>query len=556
MAQRIFRNIFFATLIAVLLAGGLSLGVLYGFFDSRINQELQNKALYISRGIEHASDHLEYLEGFKESNTRLTFLDEDGTVLFDSEVNVSAMENHLERPEIRSALKKGSGESKRYSSTLGEKTTYYALRLEDGKILRLSNTQRSVFGVLMGMLSSFALVTLCTAVLSGILAYRMSKRILQPINALDLENPLANDVYDELAPLLLRMAQQKKRIGEHLEKLKNKQREFTAITNNMSEGLVLLDSNANILSINESASTFFQISAEECLGKHVLVLNRSIIVRDAVEKANNGISAEALLLLNGRCYQLIVSPVKAEKKISGIVMLILDVTEKENAEKMRREFTANVSHELKTPLTSISGYAEIMRNGVVRAEDMVDFAGRISEETNRLITLVEDILQLSRLDEKEVMYEKEELDLFLLAETVCGRLKPYAENRGVSLSIQGEAAIIKGVRQILEEMVYNLCDNAIKYNCEGGKVTVEVAQNNEEVVLSVSDTGIGIPPEHQSKVFERFYRVDKSHSKETGGTGLGLSIVKHGALYHDVQIRLNSKEGEGTEIKLYFPKVS
>ncbi len=556
MTGKIFRTILSASLIVVVFASALILWMLYDHFTGRIAGELRTEARYVSQALNGADDKLAYLNGLQSSGTRVTWVAADGAVLFDSTADENTMENHLDRPEIRQALEGSAGESERYSATLSENTLYYAVRLQDGTVLRLSNAQQSVWVLLLALLQPFLLILLGTLILSFVLAGRMARRIVRPINALNLDDPASNQIYDELSPLLSRIAQQNRRIDRQMEELTRRQKEFQAITGHMREGLVVLGMKNEILTLNASAARLFGVSEEACAGKNVLTLNRSQQLQTVMERAHANGSADEILPLDGRYYQLFVNTVREEDQTTGSVLLTLDITVQQQAEQSRREFSANVSHELKTPLTSISGYAEIMREGLARPEDMAGFAGRIYEEANRLIALVDDIIRLSRLDERDVSLEKEDVPLLEAAQQICERLLPRAAERNVSLFVHGDNAVVHGVRQILEEMLYNLCDNAIKYNKEGGKVEVAVTEDARRVALTVADTGIGIPAAEQSKVFERFYRVDKSHSKAIGGTGLGLSIVKHGAAYHDAEVRLESRLGEGTTVRLLFPKKS
>ena len=551
MIKRIFRSIFFAALVAVMVAVVFIMAALYSVFEDRLTEDLKAEAGYIAQTLSKGQGDVDLFSGITSSK-RLTLISPDGTVLHDNRVAAATMENHANRSEIIDARNKGEGFSQRYSATLAEKTIYYAVRLNSGNVLRVSSTQSSVLGLLSRLIPDFLIILSGVALISFVMANQMSKRIVKPINTLNLDMPLENDAYDELGPLLLRMERQQKELRNRMNKLTEKQQEFSAVTENMLEGLVLLDGKANILSINKSAAKIFNAEKEMCTGNHILCLNRSLVLQSVVEGAQKNKSAEALLKWSGRFYQLLANTVVSGNGMAGIVILILDVTDKESSERNRREFTANVSHELKTPLTSISGYAEIMKNGVARPEDMRDFAGRIYDEANRLISLVEDILHLSQLDENAKLPDKEQVDLFALAQDICSRLQPLAQNKDISMTAHGERAVISGIPKILDEMICNLCDNAIKYNVPGGSVSVSVSAENGKTVLTVSDTGIGIPKEYQSHVFERFYRVDKSHSKESGGTGLGLSIVKHAALVHGAEVRLESEVGKGTRVDVVF----
>ena len=454
---------------------------------------------------------------------------------------------------MQAALISGSGESHRYSDTLSQETLYFAIRTDDGNILRLSSSQSSVLGLLLKMLPVLLIILLGVGLLSLMLARVMAKRIVSPINTLNLDQPLENDVYEELSPLLTRMQRQREELEKRLQELTENRREFAAVTEHMREGMVFLTGAGDILSINESAAVIFGVDPGAFIGKPILSINRSVALESVVERACRGESAQAELKMGDHTYQLIGNPVDPGTGARGAVVLALDITDRESAEKSRREFTANVSHELKTPLTSITGYAEIMKNGTARPEDMRDFAARIHDEATRLIALIEDVMRLSRLDEKARIPEKAKVDLLTLSESVIKRLQPQAEARDVTLSASGERLLILGYEKILEEMVYNLLDNAIKYNRKGGSVEAIVREDSGRVTLSVRDTGIGIPPEHQTRVFERFYRVDHSHARETGGTGLGLSIVKHSAAIHGATVSLTSQVEKGTSIIISFP---
>lgn len=548
MTKRIFRTILLVALLVLLVCMGLITGVMYGSFEENMLGELKNGTSYIAAGVQQ--NGLDYLSTLPSSGNRITWVAADGTVLYDSKVDASTLENHSDREEIYEALTGQEGESYRYSDTLSEKTLYYALRLDDGTVLRISSTQSSLLTVLWGMLQPMLLIGLAAALLSGILASKLSKRIIAPINGLDLEHPESCEAYDELTPLFHKLQHQKIEIQERICALRNSQNELAAITANMNEGLIVLSQGGDILSINASAARLFQVSGEQLQGQKLIALNRSDQLAQVAEQALAGKPASAILELRGRSYALYASPVPGHR---GAVLLVLDVTEKQQAEALRREFSANVSHELKTPLTSISGYAEIIRNGLVDPEDIPAFAGRIYGEANRLLALIRDIIRLSSLDEGVVDSQREPVELLALCAGVCNHLQAAAQKAQVSLRVDGETATVFGVRSILEEMVYNLCDNAIKYNRPQGSVVVSVHKKPGAILLQVTDTGIGIPPEHREKVFERFYRVDKSHSKQTGGTGLGLSIVKHGAAYHNASVSLSEAPGGGTCAQVRFP---
>lgn len=557
MKRRIFQNIFVIVAIAVLLASVLVLWVMYDKFYGNMMREVKKEAEYVAAAMDENEEG--YLNRLDHSNTnRITLIAADGTVQYDSRENPTEMENHADRPEIRAARLEGTGESTRLSETIGEQTFYYAIRLEDGRFLRVGCTTESVFSAILDCLPFILLIIAAVFIVTMVIAQYQTKRIVAPINDIDLEHPLSNEIYDEFSPLLLRMEKQRRQISAQLADLGAQREEFNSVTENMKEGLVLLSSAGAVLSINKSAAEIFQCRAETVCGNHYIALNRSIEVHEAAEAALQGRHCDVRFELNGRCYQLFATPITEERgadgraQVAGAAMLVQDITEKASAEQMRREFTANVSHELKTPLTSISGYAEIMKNGIAKPEDIPRFAGHIYTESARLISLVDDIIQLSRLDEHDQKMPREEVDLLALSREAADRLRERAEKRGIRITVSGDPAAVYGVRTLLEEMVYNLCENAVKYNAEHGLVTVRVKKEAAHITLTVADTGIGIPPEHQARIFERFYRVDKSHSKETGGTGLGLSIVKNAAQYHNARISLESRPGEGSKFIVVF----
>jgi len=560
MTNRIFRIIFLFALCAAVVASGFIMLTLYQSYTHQLETELKTEANYLLYAMLREKDEPGYFKDFKSYN-RITLVGADGAVLYDSTADVKTMENHLNRPEIQAALKSGSGGSYRYSDTLDQETLYFAVKTDDGNVLRVSSAQSSVLGLLFRILPVLLLILVGVAIVSLMMARVMARRIVSPINTLNLDQPLENDVYDELSPLLSRMQRQREELEKRMQELTENRREFAAVTAHMREGMVLLSGAGDILSINESAAVIFGVDPRAYVGRPILSINRSVALESVVERASHGESAEAELKMNDRCYQLIGNPVEPGGGAEGTVILALDVTDRESAERSRREFTANVSHELKTPLTSITGYAEIMKNGTARPDDMRDFASRIYDEAARLIALIEDVMKLSRLDEKVKLPEKANVDLLQLAEAVVRQLQPLAERRDVTLSASGEHISVQGYEKILEEMIYNLCDNAIKYNVKGGSVEAVVARQDGKVSLTVKDTGIGIPPEHQGRVFERFYRVDHSHARETGGagstggaggTGLGLSIVKHSAAVHGASVSLASQVGKGTRIVITF----
>ena len=552
MTKKIFKSIMFVC--ALVLAVGLAavMGILYSNFDGQMRKELSKEAAYLAYGVEQQG--LNYLKNIKDKSARITYIDQDGTVLFDNEADVSEMKNHSDRTEFQKAEKYGAGESSRYSDTLSEKTIYYALRLKDGTVLRVSGTQDSVLALVENLIFPLCGLLCLMLILSGIMASAISKRIVKPINELDLESPEENRIYEELSPLLSKIHRQNREIQNQLELAKQQQEEFALITENMQEGLIVIDKYTMILSANSSAWNLFHMD-RGCQGESVYCLDREEEFRHAIEQVLSGEHTELVLKLNGSDIQLIANPVIRDKKTEGAVVLLVNVTEKLERESLRREFSANVSHELKTPLTSISGFAEIMQGGLVKNEDIPKFAGRIYKESQRLLQLVEDVIQISQPDEEKTSYVWEPVDVYQVCKNAFESLKEKAKRLNVHLYICGERMKMEAVRTLLEEAIYNVCDNAIKYNRNDGSVSVFLTQTAQEIQIVVKDTGVGIPKEDQDRVFERFYRVDKSHSKEIGGTGLGLSIVKHavGALKGSVILR--SEEGNGTEICMKFPKV-
>ncbi|MBN7773128.1 ATP-binding protein [Clostridium aminobutyricum] len=562
MKRRIFISLFILSAISIGITSALVSFIMYSEFYKEMRIEVKQEAKYVAAAAN--IDSKAFLADVDRiSKDRITWIDAQGNVLYDSEENIANMDNHADRPEVKQALLSGEGDSVRMSATLGEQTFYYAIKLNDESIIRVANTKSNVYATLAECLPYVLLVCLFMLFITIFVAKKQTKSIVLPINTMDLEKPLSNDIYDEFAPLLRKLDQQNKTIADTYSALKAERKEFASITENMNEGLLILNAGGEVLFANQKVMNIFSKSREKNTGGHYLTLNRSSEFREAVEEALLGEPSERRLKQNGRCYQLMATPTyengtenDTELQLSGAVVLVLDITEKEEADKMRREFSSNVSHELKTPLTSISGYAEIMEAGIVKPEDIADFAGKIHTEAKRLIALVADIMKLSKLDEGTIELVPEEVDLRRLAQEVVERLSSQAASLKVSMTFEGPKGpiLVKGVRTMLDEMIYNLCENAIKYNHEGGNVTVivEPAADHHQALLKVSDTGIGIPIEHQDRIFERFYRVDKSHSKETGGTGLGLSIVKHVAKYHQAEIKLESQEGKGTTISVTF----
>ena len=548
MTSKILKSIL-SVATAVLLASLVIItGVLYRYFGDVQESQLKDELSLAASAVEQLGE--DYLASLDYDRYRLTWVDADGNVVFDSHADKSAMENHADREEIKEALTYGTGSSMRQSATLTEQTIYEATRLEDGSVLRISVSRATAFVLVLGMVQPIAIVLVIAIILSALLASRMAKQIVEPLNRLNLEKPMENDAYEELAPLLRRIHSQHKEIEYQMWTLQQKQDEFEQITDNMKEALVLLDSNGRIISINPAAKKLFGINTD-CVGEDFLTIDRKQDMRQAINEVKDKGQSFFYTKKNGRNYQFDLSRIDSDGKIHGIVILAFDITEQVNAEKHRQEFTANVSHELKTPLQTIIGSAELMERGIVKEEDTPRFIKSIRQEAARLVTLIDDIIRLSQLDEGTEM-PKEDVSLLELAREVTETLSDAAKLKGVSLEVCGDDGVISGVRRLLYEVVYNLCDNAIKYNNPGGYVKVSVSENADSVQISVSDNGIGIAPEHQDKVFERFYRVDKSHSKQSGGTGLGLSIVKHAVQYHHGKITVDSDLDKGTNISIQF----
>lgn len=547
MTAKIFKSTFLTSVLVLIISLVLTMGILFSFFEGQIKKELQSEADYIEYAV---TQHEEgFFKNFSSGEKRITLIGADGTVLEDTSANPAEMDNHADREEVKDALLKGSGTSVRYSKTLTEKTVYYARRMENGNVLRISTTQYTVMTVVLGLLQPLIYVLVLALILSFALSSRVSKSVIKPINEIDLDHPENSDAYEELTPLLHRILNQQKTIKKQLNEAKKHRDEFKLITENMSEGFLITDRDGRLLSCNSAALKL--LDADENDGT-VLSLNRTGDFRKTVHAALSGERAENTMTHGENTYNLIANPVFEGDKTIGAVIVIIDVTESRRRELIRREFTANVSHELKTPLTSISGFAELLSAGGVPEDTVTDFAKTIYTEAQRLISLVSDIIKISELDEKSVCYEKENVNITELSRDVARRLKMSADKKNVKIGISGEDISVYGVRKILDEMIFNLCDNAVKYNKEGGTVEIRAKKEDGKTVLSVRDTGIGIAPSQQSRVFERFYRVDKSRSKAEGGTGLGLSIVKHGAMYHGAEIKLTSTTGEGTEVTVIF----
>ncbi len=549
MTKKIFRSFLLTTLLTLAVSMLFVFGILYQYFEEQLMDGLKSKAVFISHAVE--SEGKDYLERIGDVGERVTLIAPDGTVIADTEANAAEMENHLERSEVKQAAENSSGTSVRYSETLTEKIIYYAVKMPNGNILRVSVKHYTVITILLGLVQPILVTLLIAAVLCFVLSSKLSKSIVNPINSLDLDAPENNDAYEELAPLLKKISRQRRIIDEQLQTAKRLQEEFRLITENMSEGFLVINRERNVLTHNSAALRLLKIS--EPPNRNVLAVNRSEPFRNAVERALSGERSENEMMFGESCYGIIANPVLNGGEVIGAVIVILDVTERVRREQLRREFTANVSHELKTPLTSISGFAEMMINGV--PDDIAaDFARSIYDEAQRLIVLVGDIIKLSELDENSAQLERERVDLRELSEEVAKRLDFAAENKNVAVTVIGNAQIT-GVRKILDEIIFNLCDNAIKYNKNGGSADIVISSDTEKhtVTLTVRDTGIGIPGYAQNRIFERFYRVDKGRSKSAGGTGLGLAIVKHGAACHNAEIRLKSEENKGTEISIIFP---
>ena len=553
MTQRIFRSIFLVALSVMLSVSALIMGMMYRYTSMETRKELSREAEYIALGIQNeGTAYFDYLDKVHLTDSRVTWIAPDGDVLFDSVMEEGEMENHADREEVREAFRDGHGEGERFSSTLSEKTWYCAVRLEDGSVVRLSIETASILTVFFTMTYPLVLILVAIGCVSLFLAFQTAKLITNPINEIDLEHPENAVVYDELSPLLRKIAVQNREIHRQMAELKRRKEEFDTITANMQEGLLVLDAEGAVLSSNEGVLRLLGLSHVE-EGQNVFQLNRSETFRRGVEAALKGEHREEKLELGGRVYELFANPVFRDGENAGVILVLFDATEKEGREKLRREFTANVSHELKTPLTSISGFAEIMKSGMVRPEDMGNFAGKIYDEAQRLIALIQDIIKLSKLDEKESFLEKEWVELDTLVLEVRERLQPAAEKKNVHLVANVVPLQVFGVKPVLMEMVYNLCDNAIRYNRPDGEVRMTLREEDGTAVLEVADTGIGIAKEEQERIFERFYRVDASRSAENGGTGLGLSIVKHGAALHHGKISLVSVPGKGTTMKISIP---
>ena len=550
MTKKIFQSILLVAGCVLLASLLIIMGFLYDYFGGVEENQLRDELSLAAASVEDGGT--DYLSRLTADRCRLTWIAADGSVLYDTKTDAESLENHASRAEVSQALATGTGESTRYSSTLMEKTMYYAQRLDDGTVLRISISRATVGMIAVGMIQPLLIVLIVALILSGLLARRLSRRIVDPLNSLDLEHPLDNDAYEEVSPLLKRIHRQHVEIQTQLRELREKTDEFTQITGSMREGLVLLDEHGSILSINAAAQALFGADAQ-CVGRDFLTIERSHEISAAIQAAAADGHSEVRAERAGRVHQFDISRITSDGKFLGTVILAFDITEQEFAERNRREFTANVSHELKTPLQGIIGSAELIENGMVKPGDLLRFVGHIHAEAARLVTLIDDIIRLSQLDEGDAM-PTEPVDLLAVSQEAAENLHDAAAARNVTVSVTGQPAVLPGVRRLIYEIVYNLCDNAIKYNRDGGRVDVTVAADAGGSSITVADTGIGIAPEHQGRVFERFYRVDKSHSKASGGTGLGLSIVKHAVQYHHGRIELESTPGTGTTIRVVFPK--
>ena len=549
MTKKIFRSIFIVAVSVLLAAIVIIMGVMYDYFLSVERNQLRTELTLAAQAVE--SNGLEYLQQVSPDGCRLTWIDQDGAVLFDTQADAGAMENHAQREEVQQAFQTGEGESSRYSSTLTEKTLYRAVRLSDGTVLRISTSLYSVPVLLLGMLQPICIIFILALVLSIVLARGISRRIVHPLENINFEQPLENNTYEELAPVLTHMEQQRRQIRQQYTELKLRQDEFNVITGGLKEGLVLLNDAGNVVSINPAARRFFQVG-NDCVGKDFLTLDRNPELSRAIREAEQSGKSELQLSRDGHEYQFNISRVESGEEARGVAILIFDVTDRLLAEQSRREFTANVSHELKTPLQTIMGSAELLENDMVKPEDRPRFIAHIRSEAARLVTLINDIIRLSQLDENtELPWEM--VDMGQAAQAEAETLAQAAEEKHVRLTVCGSARLY-AVSQLVHEILYNLCDNAIKYNVSGGSVDVRISETNWAVTVSVADTGVGIPPEHQQRIFERFYRVDKSHSKASGGTGLGLSIVKHAVQYLGGVIRVESTPGAGSTFTVTFHK--
>lgn len=556
MEKKIYINMCALAFVTILLTSTITLWAFYSFFSNQLREGLEAEAIIAAQSLNVSSDRENLLESFNlgKTNSRITLINPTGKVIFDSHTNPEKMANHADRTEVIQAAKTGTGEAARVSDIIGEKTFYHAVRLNDGWVIRLAATTDSVYAVFIKILPYLVLMGLIVFTLCAILAYRLTQKIVQPIYSIDLEQPKDDHGYSELAPLLLRINEQNRLIKAQIDSIASERDTINTIIGNMREGLVLLDRNSKILAVNDSALSLLGVPSGNFQGQNFWVLTRNITLGNSMEKALAGNHNDGIFSMDERNYHFFASPVYENNEINGAILLLFDVTEEQRTEKIRKEFSANVSHELKTPLTSISGYAEIIESGMATGDDVKGFAGKIKDEASRLLTLINDIIKLSQLDEAQGEKHFEPVNLLSAADIAAKRLQPLAEEHQVKVTVGGDSEVVKGEEIMIEEMIYNLIENSIKYNKPNGQVNVNVAEKDENVVLSVSDTGIGIPEDHHDRVFERFYRVAKSHSKKIGGTGLGLAIVKHIAQFHGAKLSLKSRENEGTTITVTFEK--
>ena len=550
MRKKIFHSLVLVSLMVLVLSSVISTAFLYSYFNSEQAQRLTSELNLAAKGVNEIG--VDYLDGVGWDQYRFTVISQDGTVLYDTNADAAQMDNHSDREEVKEALKYGHGSSARYSSTLTQKTFYEAVKLDNNDVLRVSVNQLTAGGAFFRVLPMNLIITAIAVTVSLFVSNRMSKRITAPLENLDLDNPTENNIYEELSPMLTKIHRQHKEISRNLEEMRRKNEEFSQIISSMSEGLVLLNQKGAVIAMNSAAETVFSVD-QQPVGRDFLTLERSTEISHAIQQAETRGHSQTVLTKNGKIYQFNISRIEAEKKAVGTLILAFDITEKANAEQNRREFTANVSHELKTPLQSVIGSAELLENGLVRDEDIPRFVGNIKTEATRLLSLINDIIRLSQLDEKADEM-KEPVDLSAVAREAAEVLSDAAASRNITIALDADNITIPGVRRYIYEIIYNLCDNAVRYNKDGGRVEVSIKKEGENAVITVRDTGIGIPAEDTEKVFERFYRVDKSHSRKTGGTGLGLSIVKRAVMLHGGRIELKSEVGKGTEIKVYLPK--
>lgn len=554
MTKKILTGVIGVSLVIMLVCVGLVMGIMYDYMGQKIDEQMADEAVLAEEAwLAGGQDFLDSMEQRPDIKSRITVISSDGKVLYDSMADSTKMENHLEREEVKEALTDGIGKASRTSYTLEEDTRYYAKKTADGNVIRISTSHYSQLGLLLDTFGMIIITVSVLIVLSVFISYRVARAIVKPINDIDLDNPDISENYEELGPLLHRIHQQNIKIKGQMENLRRSREEFSIITENMSEGLIIIDKDAEILTYNRSAAHMLRSSGGRTEGS-VLKLNRSEPFRKAVNKALSGKNATTYLDEGNSVYEIIANPASDKDEVTGAIIIIMDVTEKERGETLRREFTSNVSHELKTPLTSIYGVSDMLASGLVKPEDVAGFAGTIKEEASRLISLIDDIIKLSRLDESTGPQQMETIDVFETARDAVNRLSVKAQSANVELSLSGEPSEIVGVQHILDEIIYNVCENAIKYNRPGGFVRISVRNDDDESLITVSDSGIGIPKGDRERVFERFYRVDKSHSKEIGGTGLGLSIVKHGVMYLGGRVELESEEGRGTVVTVGFPR--